>query len=122
MPRTKLPHRRPNLTVQAEWGPHPIAVTVGLDLATAKPAEVFADTLKGGQMQATVADACVLISIALQHGISIDELGKSLAREPDVMQGGDATIAASPIGVIVEQIAQAAGAVQASLRDAGAIS
>lgn len=122
MPRKKLPDRRPNLTVQTEWGPHPIAVTVGLDLATAKPAEVFADTLKGGQMQATVADACVLISIALQHGISIDELGKSLAREPDVMQGGDATIAASPIGVIVEQIAQAAGAVQASLRDAGAIS
>lgn len=119
--RQQLPNRRPNLTVQTQWGAHPIAVTVGLDPATAAPREVFADTAKGGQMQATIADACVLISIALQHGISIDALGKSLAREPDVMAGGDANKAASPIGVIVEQIADAAGAVQASLRDAGVI-
>lgn len=101
MTRTIPPTRRPNITVQADWGAHPISVTVGLHPDTAQPIEVFADTLKGGQMQATVADACVLISIALQHGISVDELSKSLAREPDLFRGGDATVAASPIGVIV---------------------
>lgn len=52
-------------------------------------------------MQSTLADACVLISIALQHGITTHQLAKSLARVPDVFAGGDATLPASPIGAIL---------------------
>jgi ribonucleoside-diphosphate reductase alpha chain len=100
MTRAVLPHRRPNETLDAEWQGHAFSVTVGYDPATGAPAEVFADMPKGGQMGATLSDACVLISIALQHGIPPDALAKSLAREP----GFDGTErAASPIGVILEK-------------------
>ena len=34
-------------------------------------------------MQQIVADACVLISIALQYGVSAKALGRSLARHED---------------------------------------
>lgn len=105
MTRNTPPARRPHVTVETDRNGHPISVTVGLDPDTAQPIDVFADTTKGGQMAATVADACVVISIAMQHGVAVAELGKSLAREPDLMRGGDATLAASPIGVIVEVIA-----------------
>lgn len=102
--RMVLPHRRPSVTVFAEWQGHPITVTVGFCPASAAPREVFADAVKGGQMQATLADACVLISLALQHGLPPAALAKSLARCPDVLAGGGADMPASPIGAIVDLI------------------
>jgi hypothetical protein len=104
--RAVLPTRRPNLSLACEWEGHPITVTVGFDPATGKPAEVFADTVKGGQMQASIADACVLLSIALQHGITPADLGKSLGRVPVWGQTYDAP--ASPVGAIVQAIHEAA--------------
>lgn len=98
--RTAPPNRRPNITTPAEWQGHAFTVTAGYDPATANLCEVFADTPKGGQMQATLADACVLISIALQHGITTAQLAKSLARELDLQAGGEQP--ASPIGAILE--------------------
>jgi hypothetical protein len=100
--RTALPQRRPNATRAVEWDGHAFTVTVGFDPATGQCAEVFADTPRGGQMAATLADACVVISIALQHGISPADLGKSLGRVPLTWGDGDAP--ASPIGAIVEAI------------------
>ena len=110
MTRAALPHRRPNITRAVHWDGHEFSVTIGLDPRTGKPAEVFADTAKGGQMQATIADACVMISIALQHGITPAELAKSLGRVP-VFTGEDcATGPASPVGAVVEAIqAEVAG-------------
>ncbi len=102
--RTAPPNRRPNITIAAEWQGIGFSITAGYDPRTADLCEVFADTDKGGQMQATLADACVLISIALQHGITTDQLAKSLARVPNVMAGGDATLPASPIGAILEAL------------------
>ncbi len=101
--RTVLPHRRSNITRAVEWDGHAFTVTIGLDPATWQPVEVFADTAKGGQMAATLADACVVISIALQHGIGVEALGKSLGRVP-AWNGGDNTAPASPVGAIVEAI------------------
>lgn len=101
MSRATPPNRRPNITVAAEWGGIGFTITAGYDPRTADLCEVFADTPKGGQMQSTLADACVLISIALQHGITTHQLAKSLARVPDVFAGGDATLPASPIGAIL---------------------
>jgi hypothetical protein len=103
-PRIPLPHRRPSLTLARSWQGMEISVTLGLDPVTAEIREIFADTPQGGDIQSTLADACVLISIALQHGIPAAALAKSLARVPDLLAGEDATRPASPIGVLLEAI------------------
>jgi hypothetical protein len=100
--RAALPNRRPSRTVEAEWQGIPFSVTIGLHPSTAAPMEVFADTPKGGHMQATIADACVIVSIALQHGIPPEALAKSLSRVPELFTDGD--LPGSPIGVIVGAI------------------
>ena len=102
--RTQLPARRPADTIAAEWQGHPFTITVGYCPRTLAPMEVFADTAKGGQMQATLADACVMVSIALQYGITPAELAKSMARVPDLMAGNGAELPASPIGAILDLI------------------
>ena len=106
MTRTPLPTRRPNLTIDADWNGHPVSVTVGLDPATGQPAEVFADTARGGDMQASIADACVLISLALQHGIAPADLAKSLGRVPAWVNGVETDAPASPVGCIVAVVAE----------------
>lgn len=108
MTRATLPARRPATTIATEWQGHAFTVTIGFDPATAAPREVFADTAKGGHMQHTVADACVLVSIALQHGISPTALAKSLSRVPDLMSGSGAVLPGSPIGTILDLIGEAA--------------
>jgi hypothetical protein len=102
--RTTLPQRRPNLTRACEWSGHAFTVTIGIDPMTGHPVEVFADTGKGGDMAAALADACVVISLALQWGIPPEDLAKSLGRVPVLWgdEGQDAP--ASPIGAIVEAI------------------
>jgi hypothetical protein len=104
MSRQALPTRRPSAAFATEWQGHPITVAVGYYPDTGQPGEVFADTAKGGQMQATLSDACVLISIALQSGVPPEALAKSLAREPD-MRGGEQ--AASPVGAVVDVLLSA---------------
>lgn len=104
MTRQTLPHRRSNVTRAVEWNGHAFTVTIGLDPATWAPVEVFADTLKGGDMAAALADACVVVSIALQHGIAPADLAKSLARVP-VLWGDDGqTAPASPVGAILDAV------------------
>ncbi|MFA9231845.1 MAG: ribonucleotide reductase [Microgenomates group bacterium] len=105
MTRKTLPNRRPSITVEAEWSGHPFTVTVGYDPETGKASEVFADTAKGGQMQETIRDACVLASKLLQHGEEPADLPKSLGRVPDYTGAEDY---ASPIGKIAEIVAGAA--------------
>ncbi len=106
MTRTALPDRRPSLTLEAEFKGHPIAITIGFDL-TGAPREVFADNHKSGSdMQASLADACVIISIALQHGIPAEALGRSLGRVPVFLGEDGATGPASPLGVIVAALGE----------------
>ena len=100
-PRQPLPARRPSVTVQTAWQGHLVTVTVGMRLDGA-PAEVFADTVKGGDLQQVIGDACVLISLALQHGILPVALAKSLGRVP--VLGCGETAPASPIGAILEVV------------------
>lgn len=104
MTRQTLPQLRSNVTRAVEWSGHAFTVTIGLHPETWQPAEVFADTAKGGDMAAALADACVLISIALQHGIAPAALAKSLARVPVLWgdEGQDAP--ASPVGAIIEAV------------------
>ena len=104
MTRATLPQRRSNVTRAVEWNGHAFSVTIGLDPATWQPAEAFCDTAKGGDMAAALADACVIISIALQHGIAPADLAKSLGRVPVLWAEEGVTQPASPVGAIVEAI------------------
>lgn len=99
--RAVLPMRRPNLSVSLDWGGLPLSVTAGFCPATGAVREVFADTAKGGQIAHVLADGCVLISIALQNGIALAALAKSLGRVPGFVNGAEADLPASPIGVII---------------------
>ena len=104
--RRQLPTRRRNISTDSAWvGPdgtaHNFAVTIGLD-DDLRPMEVFANHAKGA-MAATLADACVLISLALQHGVPVESLEKSLGRVPSMQGEGPA----SPIGTIIAEIRRA---------------
>lgn len=102
--RHTLPARRPNCTTSITWNNHPMDVTIGFDPATGQPSEVFANTAKGGDMQSALADASVILSIALQHGIAPADLAKSLGRVPVLWGDEGATQPASPVGAILEAI------------------
>ena len=99
--RMPLPARRPSLTFAADWQGHALAVTVGFDPEPAREREVFANTERGGDMQASLADACVIISVALQHGVAPQALAKSLGHVPDLLRGAGACAPASPVGTVI---------------------
>ena len=106
MTRRPLPARRRNATAEATWQNHAFTVTVGFDDHGA-PMEVFCNHAKG-DMAATLADACIVLSIALQHGVTPDALGKSLGSVPEWINGAEAQAPASPIGTIIAEIRKAA--------------
>jgi len=81
-PRERLPDRRPNQTRVIRWAGSEFSVSIGFWL-DGRPGEVFADGPRtGSAMQALLADACVVVSLALQHGIEPSALAHSLARVP----------------------------------------
>lgn len=106
MTRQHLPQRRRNITTETEWQGHAFTVTVGFD-ANGKPGEVFAQHAKG-DMAAMLADACVVISIGLQHGIAPEALAKSLGSVPSWINGIEVDAPASPVGTIMAAIIEAA--------------
>ena len=107
MTRAALPHRRQNETIDLDHNGHRFTVTVGYSEA-GDPLEVFADGAKiGTDMAHTVADACVIISLALQHGCPAGSLVKSVGVVPDPFAGEDATRPASVLGVIARIVASA---------------
>jgi hypothetical protein len=80
--RHRLPNRRRAETQELALGGAVLTATVGFDTA-GRPAEVFLSGAKDGSgMAAILEDASVVISIALQHGISARLLTKSIARLP----------------------------------------
>lgn len=116
MTRQPLPNARPSVTVTVHWNGHAFPVTIGFTWPDMRPAEVFADVAKGGDLQWSTADACVLISVALQHGIAPADLAKSLGRVPvwEWDEEAEAMVEvlrpASPLGAILEAIqAEVAG-------------
>ena len=81
--RKRLPNRRPSETRTLHVGNLTFAATVGFDPADGQPREVFLAGAKDGtEMAAILDDASVVISVALQHGISAAALAKSVARVP----------------------------------------
>jgi hypothetical protein len=86
--RIRPPARRPAVTRKLSWrtetAEHSFHITVGLDPKTAKPIEVFyADGQRNGsQLQHAIQDACVLISLLLQYGVTPAAIAKSLSTAP----------------------------------------
>jgi hypothetical protein len=102
--RTPLPYRRPNETRDVAFAGQLYSVCVGYD-ERGQPAEVFADgPREGSDVRAIMSDACVLISIALQHGITRAELERSLGIVPRWIDGNESEGPASLIGAIVGAI------------------
>ena len=103
--RTPLPARRQNQTVEVDFAGQRVIVCMGFDPAGAVR-EVFAAGHKAGSdMQHVIDDACVIISIALQHGITAEALAKSLGRVPAWRGGLEVEAPASPVGAILGALA-----------------
>lgn len=106
MARVRPPNRRPSVTRRLSWrtegSEHQFHVTIGVDVRTGQPIEVFyADGPRfGSQLQHTIEDACVLISLLLQYGVEPGAIEKSLATAP--VHG--TTHPATVIGVIANAV------------------
>jgi len=88
MTRERLPHRRFAASVHFEHafpgaGPQAWVASVGF-YPDGRPGEVFIDAPKDmNAIGLLVDEAAILMSIALQHGASVDELRSALTRDED---------------------------------------
>ena len=79
--RTRLPNRRPSETTLVSHDGRDYAVTIGFDPATGAVREVFAtDAKSGSAMDGILNDACVALSLLLQHGDEPATLAHSMGR------------------------------------------
>lgn len=101
MSRTRLPDRRPSMTMQFAYEANNYSVTLGFDVANDRIGEVFTHGAKiGSAMERLLDDACVALSLLLQHGVSPDGLASSMGRL------GDGASPASIIGALADLIAR----------------
>ena len=107
MGRERLPNRRQNETMCLRHDGQEFTVTIGYG-GDGKPKEVFAGAAKSGTaMSHILADACVIISLALQYGAEPEDITRSLGRVPDLDRGKGTEKPASVLGEILEFIASA---------------
>jgi len=110
MTRQTLPNRRRGIARDLFWtdGASELHFTANLGFYDdGRIGEVFADTGKTTAMQSLLDDACVLISIALQHGLTQEQLSHSLGTVPVYVLGKLTEAPASPIGTILQAIMEA---------------
>ena len=108
--RARLPNRRPSHVETLEVSGQVITACVGFDPATNRPCEVFLNGGKeGSQVDAMLADAATVISVALQYGVPLAALAKSVGRAPDLStmpgsidQLNAGSQPASPIGAALD--------------------
>lgn len=109
--RKRLPDRRLSITRRGVWqtdtSEHRFHVTLGIHPETGEVLEVFyADGQRTGSgLQLAIQDACVLVSLLLQHGVSPEAIGKSLSTMPVWGEDRPATV----IGVIVQIVKEGLG-------------
>ncbi len=108
--RHRLPNRRPARTETLEVAGQAFTATVGFDPEDGRPRELFLTAGKEGSLiNAMLADAAAVISVALQHGVTAQALAKSIGRLPEIAltpagldQGPPAKVPASPIGAALD--------------------
>ena len=113
MTRQRLPDRRIAETVALVHGGARFMVTIGF-YPDGRPGEAFTHGARSGSnLDALLADACVVISCLIQHGVEPRDLAASMGRlgsaEP-----------ASVIGAVVDLVAAASAARHHAAGDAGA--
>ncbi len=102
--RQRLPARRRQTTAELQYDQHDYLVSVGFDDA-GQVREVFTSGQRqGSTLDATLDDAAIVISIALQRGATAAELHHSMSRLGGGL--GAATSPASPIGAVVDLVAR----------------
>ena len=110
--RQHLPNRRPSHVEALDMAGQEFTACIGFDPESGQPPEVFMAAGKEGSMlKALLADAAVVISIALQHGIPAAALTKSVGRLPagpvtpaDLEGPGPGRVPASPIGAALDLV------------------
>ena len=103
MTRERLPHRRAAMTVGIEHSSQQFTVTIGF-YSDGRPGEVFTHGIKtGSSLDALLADACVLLSLLMQHGVGTNELASSMGRH-------GSSEPASVIGAVLDLMASATAA------------
>jgi len=103
MSRTRLPDRRPSMIMQFVYEANTYSVTLGFDVANDRIGEVFTHGAKiGSAMDRILDDACVALSLLLQHGVEPAALAASMGRL------GDGKTPASIIGALADLIAHEA--------------
>ena len=108
--RQRLPNRRDNRIETLEIAGQTFTACIGFDPETGQPREIFLNGGKeGSQVDALLSDAATVISIALQYGVPIQALAKSVGRSPNLatMPGSLDQLAAgsqpaSPIGAAID--------------------
>src|SRR5262249_47530759 len=97
MTRRKLPQRRGALAIEFEHAGHRFRMQIGC-FPDGALGEVFLDATKQNSMlDAFAADAAILLSLLLQHGVTPDEIGHALRRCPN---GAPASL----IGAVVDEL------------------
>jgi hypothetical protein len=106
--RSRLPNRRPSRTIRVQWGNHRLHVTIGFCPTTAAPKELFfSDGMKSGSdLRHTVEDACVLVSLLLQRGATIEEIGKSMGTVDAMGQVSPASIIGAIVNALAAEVAR----------------
>ncbi len=112
MPRRRLPNRRPSHTETLQVDGQAFTATVGFDPESGQPRELFLVAGKEGSLlNALLADAAVMISIALQHGVPGEVLARSVGRLPagpvapvELDHVPDQKVPASPIGAALDLV------------------
>jgi hypothetical protein len=95
--RRRLTQRRRAETVDLAVGSVTVSATIGFDVDD-EPTEIFLSGAKDGSgLAAILEDASVVISVALQHGVPVSALAKSISRIPQNLDGPSIE-PASPIG------------------------
>ena len=111
--RRRLPNRRPSLKQSLEAGGQAVTADIGFDPETGQPRELFLVAGKEGSMlNALLADAAVIVSVALQSGVSAAALAKSLGRLPELpvtpndLDRPSGKLPASPIGAALDLLCE----------------
>ena len=102
--RKKMPNRRPSITRVLETMTDRYYISCGIDVEDLKAREVFIRGSKiGSDMDLLLDDASLILSLALQHDLPLDQLMHSLnsGREDE-----GKSVLAGAIKIINEEMAQ----------------